>query len=539
MENWEKIKLGEVLKLSKIVSKNPNSNKRIRVKLNLGGIEKRPETNDIEGGTRYYTRKSGQFIYGTQNLHKGAFGIVPPELDGFESSQDIPAFDVDPKCYPEWVYYFFKQGDYYLKLETLAKGVGSKRINPSKLLELYFLLPPKSEQKKILELIQNFENKAKVLDNEINYQVNLIEELRRKTLEDAFSGKLTEAYRLNKNISDVSTGSDILKTLLEKKNLLIENKEISNDIAFSKVQSSDFPYSIPESWVWCRMSDISIKLGAGSTPQGGRAVYLNKGVKFFRSMNIYNDGIRTNDIAYIDNATHEKMKGTHVKPNDLLLNITGGSIGRCALVPPEFDIGNVSQHVAIIRLTDLRMIEYIHFLITSPYFQETIMNVQVGVSREGLSMSSLKMIKIPLPPIEEILFISKTLKNFMIKVNELKTLVDKSREDFNLMKRNILKEAFGNINLEIDNMGQSKSENEKGTFHPALVGSLRNYNKDPKIQELEDLLAKNGKMSALALWKMSRYEKDIDDFYENLKIKVEVEKTIIESDEKGFLELAI
>lgn len=538
MEDWKKIKLGEVLKLSKVISDSPDSNKRIRVKLNIGGVEKRPDTNDIDGATRYYIRKAGQFIYGTQNLHKGAFGIVPPELDGFESSQDIPSFDVDEQCYPEWIFYFFKQGDFYLKLETLAKGVGSKRINPSKLLELLFFLPPKSEQRRILESLYDFENRAKSLDAEIKYQLDLIEDLHRKTLEDAFSGKLTETYRLDKD-KNLGGGLELLNSIQEKKEILIAEKQISKERLLTKIQSNEFPYSIPNSWTWCRMNDISVKLGAGSTPTGGRAVYVNNGIKFFRSMNIYNDGIRTEDIAYIDEATHERMKGTHIKPNDILLNITGGSIGRCALVPSEFDSGNVSQHVAIIRLMDPQMVEYIHFLITSPYFQETIMNVQVGVSREGLSMSSLKMIKIPLPPIDEILAIVRLLKDFKATKDKLKAVVDKSKEDFNLMKKNILKEAFGNINLEIDNMAKSKSMNDKGTFHPNIVESLRDYTKDPSLQELEELLTKNGKMSALALWKMSRFEKDIDGFYEDLKEKVEITKTIVESDEKGFLELAI
>ncbi|MNQ52683.1 EcoKI restriction-modification system protein HsdS [compost metagenome] len=404
-------------------------------------------------------------------------------------------------------------------------------------MELYFFLPPKFEQKKILESIYDFENKAMVLDKEIKSQIDLIDELHKKTLEDAFSGLLTENYRLE-NYENF-TGLELLKSLQRKKKLLIAKKEIPKENSFFKMQSSEFPYSIPKSWTWCRMSDIAVKLGAGSTPKGGRAVYVKNGIKFFRSMNIYNDGIRIDDIAYIDDVTHQRMKGTHVKPNDILLNITGGSIGRCALVPPDFDTGNVSQHVAIIRLMDSQMVEYIHFLITSPYFQETIMNVQVGVSREGLSMSSLKMIKIPLPPINEILVIAKLIKDFEVVKDKLKEVVDKSREDFNLMKRNILKEAFGNINLEINNMAKSKSLNEKGTFHPNLIGSLRDYTKDPSLQELEQLLAKNGKMSALALWKMSKYENDIDGFYENLKEKVEVEKIIIESDEKGFLELAI
>ncbi len=45
-----------------------------------------------------------------------------------------------------------------------------------------------------------------------------------------------------------------------------------------------------------------------------------------------------------------------VKPNDLLLNITGGSIGRCALIPNDFITGNVNQHVLIIRLIDVAIV---------------------------------------------------------------------------------------------------------------------------------------------------------------------------------------
>ena len=154
MKNWEKVKLGTLLTESKIISQNPNPDNRIRVKLNLMGIEKRPLTKDKKGATKYYIRKAGQFIYGKQNLHKGAFGIIPEELDGFESSLDIPAFDVDQSCYPEWIYYFFRKSDFYLNLENLAKGVGSKRIQPKQIFDLEIYLPTKKEQRKILDEIE-------------------------------------------------------------------------------------------------------------------------------------------------------------------------------------------------------------------------------------------------------------------------------------------------------------------------------------------------------------------------------------------------
>ena len=175
MKDWKKVKLGTLLTESKIVSDNPNADKRIRVKLNVLGVEKRPETKDKKGATKYHIRKTGQFIYGKQNLHKGAFGIVPEELDGYESSSDIPAFDVDDSCYPEWIFYFFKKGNSYLQLENLAKGVGSKRIQPKQIFELEIFLPTKEEQEKILNEIKTIEDKNYKLIKEVTFrEKNLI-----------------------------------------------------------------------------------------------------------------------------------------------------------------------------------------------------------------------------------------------------------------------------------------------------------------------------------------------------------------------------
>ena len=82
---------------------------------------------------------------------------------------------------------------------------------------------------------------------------------------------------------------------------------------------------------------------------------MSDGVKFIRSQNVYNDGLRLNDIAYITEETNSKKSGSVVKAKDILLNITGGSIGRCAIVPDNFDIANVNQHVMIIRFINPAM----------------------------------------------------------------------------------------------------------------------------------------------------------------------------------------
>ncbi|WP_427003227.1 restriction endonuclease subunit S [Methanobrevibacter intestini] len=126
-------------------------NKRLTVKLNLKGITVREsKTIEKEGATKQFIRKSGQFIYGKQNLHKGAFGIVPKELDGYLSSSDIPSFDFKGEIEPKWFYYYFSRKSFYESLESLSTGTGSKRISPKEFLNIKLIVPELKEQHRIV-----------------------------------------------------------------------------------------------------------------------------------------------------------------------------------------------------------------------------------------------------------------------------------------------------------------------------------------------------------------------------------------------------
>ena len=178
-----------------------------------------------------------------------------------------------------------------------------------------------------------------------------------------------------------------------------------------KCIEDEIPFDVPEGWAWCRLLPLTIKIGAGSTPTGGAAVYSTSGIKFIRSQNVYDDGLVLTDVAYISEEINQKKSGSIVKPKDILLNITGGSIGRCALVPDDFDIANVNQHVIIIRLVNPELRKYLHDVITSPYIQEQILSRQVGSGRGGLSAETLSTFLIPLPPMNEQVSIIKKLQD--------------------------------------------------------------------------------------------------------------------------------
>ena len=168
--------------------------------------------------------------------------------------------------------------------------------------------------------------------------------------------------------------------------------------------------------MWTTIEDVCSKIGSGSTPKGSN--YSKEGIPFFRSQNVYNSGIVMSDIKYISDEIHQMMIGTEVVANDLLLNITGGSLGRCAVIPSNFEKGNVSQHVCILRPIVIKP-EFLHCFILSSFFAKSMKIT--GSGREGLPKYNLEKMLLPLPPEQEQERIVAETKRLQSFVDELET----------------------------------------------------------------------------------------------------------------------
>src|ERR1039458_4684834 len=239
-----------------------------------------------------------------------------------------------------------------------------------------------------------------------------IPHLRQFILDLAVRGKLVEQD------SKEEPAACLLKRIEAEQASLVRSGEIKRLESLEAVGTDEIAFPLPEGWEVAWMGWLARKLGAGSTPLGGKSVYQSEGIPFLRSQNVHNDGLRLDDVALISRAIHDQMSGTHVRPKDILLNITGASIGRSAVVPNTFVEGNVSQHVAIMRLFLPAIRDFIHLSLISPFFQKMIDDVQVGVSREGLSIQRLRLFPMPLPPLAEQVRI-------VAKVDELMALCDR------------------------------------------------------------------------------------------------------------------
>ncbi|QIB35789.1 restriction endonuclease subunit S [Ancylobacter pratisalsi] len=197
----------------------------------------------------------------------------------------------------------------------------------------------------------------------------------------------------------------IIALLKEQKQAIIHRAVTRGLDPNVRFKPSGIPWlgDVPERWEVKRLRRLATKFGSGVTPKGGATSYTADGVIFLRSQNVHFDGLRLQDVARIPPSTHDAMKGTHVRACDVLLNITGASIGRACAVPYAFvDDANVNQHVCIIRVKSDELVpEFLAAVISTPIMQREIRFEQNGASREGLTLDAIKSFAIPLPPLAE------------------------------------------------------------------------------------------------------------------------------------------
>ena len=266
--------------------------------------------------------------------------------------------------------------------------------------------------------------------------------LRQKILDLAIRGKLVP-----QDPND-EPASVLLERIRAEKEQLIKEGKIKRSKKSAASDTSHYenvPFEVPENWEWTTLENICSKIGSGSTPRGSN--YSYEGIPFFRSQNVHNNGLCYDDIKYIDDETHQCMTSTEVHPGDVLLNITGGSLGRCAVVPSTFDIGNVSQHVCILRPI-LVISEYLHAFILSGHFHK---NMKVsGSGREGLPKYNLEKMVFPLPPFDEQARIVNQVQNLMYLIDDINANRDLLEKNIYQYKQEVLDLAIsGKLNTQL------------------------------------------------------------------------------------------
>jgi type I restriction enzyme S subunit len=149
-DDWEERKVGNFLSESKIKGSDGSVSKKLTVKLWRKGIVPKEEIYKGSSATQYYIRLAGQFMYGKLDFLNQAFGILPNELDGYESTLDSPAFDFKDGINPNFFLEYVCQENFYKYQGNIANGSRkAKRIHADTFFDMPIKIPSFEEQEKI------------------------------------------------------------------------------------------------------------------------------------------------------------------------------------------------------------------------------------------------------------------------------------------------------------------------------------------------------------------------------------------------------
>jgi len=327
----------------------------------------------------------------------------------------------------DYVYYFLQS----IKSKLIPKGTTQKNLNAKIIRDLSIKLSPINEQKRIAKKIDELFLLVDSGKQQLQLAKTKLKFYRNSLLTFAFSGNLTNSWRKQ---HPNSSADSLLKSIeFERK------KENKKQVSYEPRENLT---SIPENWIWVNIENIEKFIGSGITPRGGKSNYFDSGIPFIRSQNVYPDGLRLKDIVYVSDEQHSKMSRTHIQNYDVLLNLTGASIGRSTYVPEGFGEGNVNQHVCIIRLYSGISSNYVSHWLNSPKGQQQIFSSQKGQTREGLNYSQIRSILIPLCSFDEQNEVINNLEINLSKIFSIGDIIEKRYDELDHLQTSILKQAF-------------------------------------------------------------------------------------------------
>ena len=439
MSEWKKVKIGDVCEIIKgatgIASAEPGE-----YPLVVTAVERKTCSSfqfDCEAVCIPLVSSSGHGKKSLNNVHyqKGKFALGTILCAVVPNNPN----ELDARFLHQYLQFYKDK-----ILVPLMKGAANVSLSMKDIAKVEIPLPSIEKQHELSELFVETQKKYKELLEESEKQKSYVKQLRQNILQEAIEGKLTEEWRKEnpvvKGNPDFDAEALFEKIQEEKCHTDSELLRNSKKKVFELIAENEVPFEIPEGWKWVRLGEICNKIGSGSTPSGSD--YCESGIPFFRSQNVYNDGLVYKDIVFISHSMQNKMNGTRVFPNDLLLNITGGSLGRCAIVPENFKEGNVSQHVCIIRPLQTSPL-YLHIFILSEMFQKNVKTS--GAGRQGLPKYNLEKMIISLPPLTEQKEIVSRVEKLLANVTELEKQIKERETLTKQLMQSILKDAFREV----------------------------------------------------------------------------------------------
>lgn len=338
--------------------------------------------------------KDGDLVISGINVEKGALAIYKGETDALATIHYSSYTYDENKIDIEYLKWYLQSNIFRNILKEQVKGGIKTEIKPKTFLNLEIMLPDLTTQKQIASKLNKLEWDVKDLDFTCFCNKDLIINLRQSFLNQAIAGSLS-----------------------------IQNPNERVNIIASNIDNP--PFSIPSNWKWLKLKDIldeNKDITYGIVKMGPEP---SNGVHALRCSDVQYRYIKREGIRFVTKEISNQYSRTILTGNgyEILMNIRG-TLGGCALVPPEMAGYNIAREIALIPLNPKINSRYILDVLSSPYIQKTTFANLRGIAYKGLNLSLLRDFLIPLPPKEE-------QARIVERVDELMQLCDKLENENN------------------------------------------------------------------------------------------------------------
>ena len=404
---WLKVKFSDIT--NKVIQRTPQEDENF-IYIDIGSIDR--DLKIIKEPSQMFGKDAPSRARKVINTDDILVSLTRPNLNAvalvdekFDNQIASTGFEVIKPVLvnPKYLFALVKSQEFINSISEQVQGALYPAAKSSDVQNFEFPLPPKAEQEKIAELLDNHLSQVETIKSRLNATAPILKKFRQSVLADAVSGELTKDWRQNNDVKEWQQDEWLDITTKEKD-------------AFKR---GPFGSSLKKD------------------------MFVESGYKVYEQYCPINDDCSFARY-YITPEKFEEMKEFEVKADDFLISCSGVSLGRITQVPKNYEQGIINQALLRVRLNnDIYNGKFFKILFRSPTFQKVIFDNSTGSAIPNLKASKLlKKISVPLLDIEEQIEIVKRVEELFAFADTIETQINNALDRVSHLTQSILYQAF-------------------------------------------------------------------------------------------------
>jgi len=292
-----------------------------------------------------------------------------------------------------------------ISLDNYITGSAQPKLSQERLNKILLPLPPLSEQRRIVEKIEELLALVDDLETNKTDLQSYIKQAKSKVLEMAVRGEL-----VLQNPEDEPASVLLEHIKKEQKSSKSKGKNTAHNTHYEE----ELPFNIPENWVWCRLGEITkiIQYGVSKSAKS-EGLY-----RLLRITDIQYNKVIWENVPFTD--IKEKDAENFILENgDFLFARTGATVGKSYLVEDLVEKSVFASYLIRISLLPNNNINYIKYFFNSEFYWQQISEKSIGIGQPNVNGTSLKKLFLPLPPLAEQHRIVEKIEHIFAVLEEL------------------------------------------------------------------------------------------------------------------------